>query len=302
VRIPVSGLAFDRPVPTPETPPPELVHPSAVHLEGERIEVGRAIVIGHRIDLQVPDTDMERVGTALHAVLASPGRSTLLSSGVEAIAPAAVDAVVAAFERWVATLHPVEVMREWPVRWRIPSALGPRLLVGEIDVVLDLGDSLAIVDHKAFPGDAATRDARVREHAGQLAAYAAAIESAFGRRVSGTFIHFPLRGEVVEAHVPPGAFQRWLDGVGAVAPPLLPHEEDAAVAAPAEFAPVLPEEARPPPTVPLEPAFVAEPVLPGVPEAAPAVRAEPPELPERSARRRRRPAPEGQLDLFGPKA
>ena len=87
------------------------------------------------------------------------------------------------------------------MRWLVPSEHGDRLLVGEIDLVLHLGDRLVLIDHKSFAGGAEKRDERVHEHAAQLAAYRAALTNATGLVVEGMFLHFPIRGEVVEVCV-----------------------------------------------------------------------------------------------------
>jgi ATP-dependent exoDNAse (exonuclease V) beta subunit len=81
-----------------------------------------------------------------------------------------------------------------------------RLLVGEVDLILELAESLVIVDHKAFPGSAKERTRRTGEYAGQLAAYRAVLEAATGKPVSAMFLHFPFRAEMVEVTVPRTAF------------------------------------------------------------------------------------------------
>jgi hypothetical protein len=49
-----------------------------------------------------------------------------------------------------------------------------------------------------LPGDAIERDRSARIHAGQLRAYAEALEAASGKPVRATVLHFPIRGEVME--------------------------------------------------------------------------------------------------------
>ena len=55
-----------------------------------------------------------------------------------------------------------------------------------------------VVDHKSFPGDAATGLEKARGFAGQLNAYARALEAAWGKPCLGMFIHLAVLGRVVE--------------------------------------------------------------------------------------------------------
>jgi ATP-dependent exoDNAse (exonuclease V) beta subunit len=230
---------------------PEIVLPSAVHLALGPEAIGAVDAIGRRARLD-PDArvEMDVLGNAIHGFLAAdlPGMPSqarvamagaFLASGgtADALPPAALLTISDALTAFVAARFPDATwLREWPVRWRVPGAGAPRLLVGEIDLLLDLGSSFVIIDHKSFPGDQEERDRRCQEHAGQLAAYRAAVESATGRPVARLYLHFPLRGEVQEVHVRRDAWDAWLGAVADPSPiaPILPPQP---VAAPRRRAP-----------------------------------------------------------------
>ena len=74
----------------------------------------------------------------------------------------------------------------------------PRLLVGEVDLFLELPDGFVLVDHKSFPGGEAERDKRLSEWAPQLGWYAQVLAKATGKPLRAAFIHLPIRGEIAE--------------------------------------------------------------------------------------------------------
>ena len=71
-------------------------------------------------------------------------------------------------------------------------------VVGRIDLLVEVGERFAVVDHKTFPGRRELWDAKAASHAPQLALYAAAVASVTGGRCLGTFVHMPLLGIVIE--------------------------------------------------------------------------------------------------------
>ncbi len=195
--------------PTPAMRPPESVRPSeAGEIAGAT--VGEVIRLGPRPALAAKGHEIRPLGDAVHAYLAGADRSEaaaashLTANGVaHALTPIALVRIGVALDkalefRWPdATRQP-----EWPVRWRRPSAEGARLVVGEIDLVLDDPGGLVVVDHKAYPGDVAGRDERVRKYAGQLRAYREALAAATGRPAEEAWLHFPLLGELVRVDLP----------------------------------------------------------------------------------------------------
>ncbi|MDP2345417.1 MAG: UvrD-helicase domain-containing protein [Deltaproteobacteria bacterium] len=63
---------------------------------------------------------------------------------------------------------------------------------GQIDLLVEHEGAFIVIDHKT------TFDVDVAGYAGQLRAYAGAVSAATGKPVSGTWIHLPLLGEMVE--------------------------------------------------------------------------------------------------------
>ncbi|GMA74796.1 hypothetical protein GCM10025880_12130 [Methylorubrum aminovorans] len=70
--------------------------------------------------------------------------------------------------------------------------------VGCIDLLLDWGDTFAIIDHKSFPGRLEQWEDRAVGAAPQLAAYAQAVATATGAVCGGLFVHMPLVGTIIE--------------------------------------------------------------------------------------------------------
>jgi ATP-dependent exoDNAse (exonuclease V) beta subunit len=154
------------------------------------------------------------VGDAIHAFLAAdrPGdaraRTAMAARLLEAhrVADAiATDTLLAASDAlrtWLEPRYPGATwLREWPVRARLPGP-PPRLLVGEVDLALELPDGFVLIDHKSFPGAAKERDRRVvEEYAPQLRWYARALAAALKKPMVAAFVHFPVRGEIAEVRL-----------------------------------------------------------------------------------------------------
>jgi ATP-dependent helicase/nuclease subunit A len=205
--------------------PMERVNPSAGAGGARTAEVQNSIVKltdGVGVAAAVP---MRLLGDAVHAFIAAdlltlsmarragapadagaPARmqmaERLLRAGgvADALSPADLLRITDALDAWIAAnfagarIHP-----EFPVRWRLRSEHGDRLLVGEVDLALETEAGWVVIDHKTFGGGEAVRDERVQSYAPQLAAYGAAL-AAGGRPVLATYLHFPLLGELVELH------------------------------------------------------------------------------------------------------
>ena len=189
--------------PGPRAYPPAFVSPSALHVTGR---VGEPVAIGGRAPLS-GKPDMNHLGEAVHAFLAAmrscadEGRIALAADvlrrwGVpDALQPADVAQMGESLERWVRARWPDAVWRrEWPVLRRLPDG---SVLRGTIDLLLETGDGLVVIDHKSFPGDREHALERAKTHAGQLAAYADAVGAATGRPVIGRFVHLPISGWMV---------------------------------------------------------------------------------------------------------
>ncbi len=170
-------------------------------------------------------TEMGPLGDAVHAFLAADRWKgdreamavRLLSSYgvVGAVAPASLlrasDGLRTALE---GRFPGAAWRREWPVSARFADGGQPRLLQGEVDLFLELPEGFVLVDHKSFPGNERERDERVIAHAAQLGLYAFFLARALRRPLLATFIHLPIRGELVEVDVGP-ALREWTDRTAA---------------------------------------------------------------------------------------
>ena len=232
--VPTERRWFSAPKAVQTVRVPELIRPSDVVLPEEiaaRVTVGLPRVIGGRQPVRAPTEQMNDVGDALHRFLAADVTARRESVAArEAVAQRLLEAHGVALAISVQTLLAVSDalhahleadypgarwLCEWPVRWRVPTPAGTRLMIGEVDLVLETDAGLVLIDHKSFPGAQEQRDRRTLAHAGQLAAYAAALESATGKKVLKAFIHFAVRGELVEVGVPTGACSNWLQHTAA---------------------------------------------------------------------------------------
>ena len=89
-------------------------------------------------------------------------------------------------------------MKEWPVH----ASQERQIISGRIDLLLDDGDELAIVDHKSFPGSIELNIERLKAFVGQVSLYAQAIQSATGRTCSAYWVHQAIAGSVTRIELP----------------------------------------------------------------------------------------------------
>lgn len=192
------------------TRPREILNPSAEPLPGAARIRGVARLGGRRA-LDAAAGQIGPVGDAVHAFLAadSPGdrearlamaTRLIRAQGVAAaIAPETLLEVSDALRGWLDARYPgARWFREWPVRARVAGE-HPRLLVGEVDLFLELSDGFVLVDHKSFPGSEAERDRRLlEEYAPQLGWYAKVLAQALKKPLRAAFVHLPIRGEMAE--------------------------------------------------------------------------------------------------------
>ncbi|MBL8954139.1 MAG: PD-(D/E)XK nuclease family protein [Myxococcaceae bacterium] len=100
-----------------------------------------------------------------------------------------------ALSSWAATIAPGATWhRELPVLQHLPEGTELR---GSADLVLEGDDGFWLVDHKSFPGDEAKGAEKAQTYAGQLDAYARAIEAAWSKPCRGKFIHLAVLGQMV---------------------------------------------------------------------------------------------------------
>ncbi len=206
---------FKRPA-TRTTRPAQGMQPSAQRLAqgvADRVAIAEAVPLGARMQIDVPKKQMNALGDTLHHFFASdPGgepadrealaQEMLAGSGVEdQIEPADIIEMADRFDAWLTAHTAGARLTEWPVRWRQANG---RVLSGDIDLLVDLGEGWLLLDHKSFHLDTKTRDVFLRKWAGQLDAYRAAVERASGKPVLECWVHLPVRSEVVRLEIPRG--------------------------------------------------------------------------------------------------
>jgi ATP-dependent helicase/nuclease subunit A len=194
--------------------PPERLNPSSEPRTGGPAKVVAVTPLGKRRELSAGADQMGALGDAIHAFLAADvagdggvrramAARLLAAHGVEgAIDPRTLLEASESLHRWLDARYPGAVWRrEWPVRARLGGD-PQRLLVGEVDLFLELPDGFVLVDHKSFPGSERERDRRLTEEwAPQLGWYADALARALGKPLKAAFIHLPIRGEMAEVEV-----------------------------------------------------------------------------------------------------
>jgi ATP-dependent exoDNAse (exonuclease V) beta subunit len=201
---------------TPGTPaqlPAETVNPSGEPLPGAA-RIVQIVRIGNRQPIKCTIDSAGPLGDAIHAFLAAdqPGDATVRTAMatrlldaegvVGAIAPETLLSAADALRTWLDPRYPGATWhREWPIRARLATT-PPRLVVGEVDLYLDLPDGFVLVDHKSFPGSETERDRRlIDDYAPQLRWYARVLASALKKPLKAAFIHLPVRGEMAEVEL-----------------------------------------------------------------------------------------------------
>ncbi len=185
--------------------PPLRLLPSAA--EAVASAIAEQVDIGTRIALAAT-TDMNALGKALHACLAADladPRAPLEREEVEQLLEAhglvrrvdgeAILAQLAAFRGWLGSRWPGAGIRtEVPVESCLPNG---QVLAGRIDLLLRTPAGFVLIDHKASARPRAEWAAVANEYAGQLAAYAGAIERAGGAPIVERWLFFPVAAGAV---------------------------------------------------------------------------------------------------------
>lgn len=176
------------------------VRPSETMLCEAKIVIAATEVLGSRIPL-VGNPDLQLVGEAIHRFLAADdpahdrsvrverASATLARWGVPQVMPVDLVEISDRLRAFVtATFGSAAIMREWPVH----AEDGLQILSGRLDLLVDLGDGFAIVDHKSFPGSVGLDQARLQAFAGQISLYARALGRVTGRTRFEYWIHQPI--------------------------------------------------------------------------------------------------------------
>lgn len=168
-------------------------------------EVIEKTQLGPRLPF-VGTPDMPRLGEAVHAIFAAD------QSGDERGARIArAEAILGRWQVHEVKAHDVvdacdrlsqHLQTVWPgsrLRRETPvfARLGDQLVSGRIDLLAELEDGFAVIDHKSFPGSRDTWDARATGYGPQLGLYAEALQAATGRACYHLYIHMPIVGALL---------------------------------------------------------------------------------------------------------
>ena len=169
--------------------------------------IGEVETLGAPSFVQEP-LEWAALGSAVHAFFAAD-RAELAAGERLAMAQAALEfrsvqgavraeVLVAAADTlraWAIARWPAAVWhREWPVRRRMEDGAE---LAGYADLVLMTEQGFALVDYKCLAGSVEDAVKSAGGYAGQLTAYAEAVELATGKACLGCFVHAVVQGRIV---------------------------------------------------------------------------------------------------------
>ena len=202
-KPPSAGAWYEYPDEIPDFAP-QYINASEIPWTGQ---VGSPVEIGERMEIK-GSVDMEQLGNAIHAFLASDADSltheqrTEIVSGllnkwnvVDVLSVKSVLACSDNLKKWVDS--------NWPnAIWHREDHLSMRLENGSIlsgisDLILEVPDSFIVIDHKSFPGNQQQAIEKASSFGGQLSAYSQMITKATNKPVIGSFIHLPVAGFVL---------------------------------------------------------------------------------------------------------
>lgn len=184
---------------------PRDANPSAV--EGKAATILARIPVGQRITVQA-GADWEVLGSAIHAAIA------LRFSETRSLTPAEVDGVlgnfgVRTFIEASALASQIDALTQW-LEQRWPGYVGlaevpvkailnnGQILQGRIDLLLETADGYVLIDHKSSPLGFSQWENLADTYAGQLDAYASAVELASGRKVTERWLFLPVAGGALQ--------------------------------------------------------------------------------------------------------
>ena len=100
-------------------------------------------------------------------------------------------------KEWADRLYPDAI---WHCEWPVSLYLEGQLIQGSADLILELPDSLILIDHKSFPsgGDTLHKHILEKNYPGQLAWYKKALDETSNKKVSAVYLHFPVSSAMVE--------------------------------------------------------------------------------------------------------
>lgn len=197
---PPQAIEYGRPQAERIAHPPLRLRPSDAVVREGGVAVAATDGLGSRIPL-VGNPDLQLLGEAIHRFLAADNASEpvelrttraeamLMRWGVPQVASADLVTIADRLHAFVGSrFGEATALREWHVH----AEDGLQVLSGRLDLLVDLGDGYAIIDHKSFPGSVALDEERLRAFAGQVSVYARAIERVTGRSRFEYWVHQPI--------------------------------------------------------------------------------------------------------------
>lgn len=164
--------------------------------------------LGDRIALKT-GTDMTSLGNAVHACIATAftdpsipldeARITRIFDGFGlkgAIDPSGLVRHIAALNRWVCLRWPnCRRHAEIPIESILPNG---QVMLGRIDLLLEVGGGWVLLDHKANPAPRDRWEHVAAQHGGQLSVYADALVRVTARPVTETWIVLPVAAGAIQ--------------------------------------------------------------------------------------------------------
>ena len=197
-------IEYGRPLGDRVTHPPLRLRPSDAVLQDADVVIAATDGLGARIPL-VGTPDLQLVGEAIHRFLAADcadasvgarmtsAKAMLDRWNVPHMTPTDLVTIADRLHAFVGTRFPgATVLREWPVH----AEDGLQVLSGRLDLLVDLGDGYAIIDHKSFPGSMEIDEGRLRAFAGQVSVYARALKRVTGRARFEYWVHQPIAAKM----------------------------------------------------------------------------------------------------------
>ena len=202
-------IEYGRPTSARTVHPPLRLRPSNAVLQEADVIVAATESLGARIPF-VGDPDLQLLGEAIHRFLAADdpaadiamrtarAGATLMRWGVPQVAPSDLVTIADRLHAFVGKRFAgAPVLREWPVH----AEDGLQVMSGRLDLLIDLGDGYAIIDHKSFPGSVAIDETRLRAFAGQVSLYARAIERVTSRGRFEYWVHQPIAAVMTQIEI-----------------------------------------------------------------------------------------------------
>lgn len=179
---------------------PLFLNPS--QLQAQEVNVLERETVGTRIPV-TSGVPMDLLGNAIHTCIATSFADPQAGISVEEVEAVlkrfgvhtyvnvlSAQSQIAAFHAWIASRYgEVKAYPEHPVQAVLENG---QLINGRIDLLLENANGYVLIDHKSNPQGAEHWDAIAKEHAGQLALYAKAVELATGKRVNDCWVFLPV--------------------------------------------------------------------------------------------------------------